>query len=551
MIKAKFSFLFFYAVITVTLLMCNTNAFGQQYTDSIEYYINLIKEPQTSNDLTTAYKYIKEAKKKSLIEKDSLKAVYCIYHIASIEYKGGFYYDSEASATEGLKLLNKMEQVPYTMYLNKAVYTLLGMLYREQNNEKVSAKMYNKAFQYAQSSIDSLTLYNNRSNIYKDTKAYLKAKNELLKAFSLIERVQDTLAIARVMDNLGYISFRLKQESSLPLMQDALNLRLEINDPKSLFPSYIHLSEYYKDRLNPKLAEDYALKALRIGNILNSASFKEQALSSLIGFSPDKYFEKYKVLNDSISLANRQSTNKFAMMKYNTSEQERLLKESELQSRKDKEKRLFYQYLIGLIVLFVVFLYVILKSKYRKDKILQVQITEARISKKIHDEVANDVYHVISKIQSDNYDVLDNLESIYNKTRDISRENSAIELDGDFNEYLNDMLLSFMNENITVITNNINKVNWSQVSKVKKMTIYRVLQELMVNMKKHSNATHTIIKFSQEFGGLFIDYKDNGNGCNLIKRGGLVNVENRIKTINGTIKFESKPSNGFYVKIKI
>lgn len=527
------------------------NIYGQQNIDSIEHYIGLVKQPQTPNDLTKAYKYIKTAKEKALIEKDSLKAVYCVYHIASIEYKEGFYYDSEASATEGLKLLNKMEQIPYTIYLNKAIYTLLGMLYREQNNEKVSSKMYNKAFEYTQSSMDSLTLYNNRSNIYKDTKAYHKAKNELLKAFSLIERVSDTLAIARVMDNLGYISFRLKQENALQLMQNALNLRLEINDLKSLFPSYIHLSEYYKEESNLKLAEEYALKALGVADMLNSTSFKEHALSSLIGFNPDKYFEKYRVLNDSISLANRQSVNKFAMMKYNTSEQERLLKESELQSQKDKEKRLFYQYLIGFIVLVVIFLYVILKNKNRKDKILQVQTTEARISKKIHDEVANDVYHVISKIQSDNYDVLDNLESIYNKTRDISRENSAIELEGDFNEYLNDMLLSFMNKNVTVITNNINKVNWSQVSKVKKMTIYRVLQELMVNMKKHSNATHTILKFSQDFGSLYIDYKDNGGGCLLNKKGGLVNVENRIKTINGTIKFESKLNNGFHAKIKV
>ena len=86
---------------------------------------------------------------------------------------------------------------------------------------------------------------------------------------------------------------------------------------------------------------------------------------------------------------------------------------------------------------------------------------------------------------------------------------------------------------------------------LKKMTIYRVLQELMTNMKKHSKASIAVLSFQTINQKLTITYKDNGVGCDLKKQNGLLNTENRIKTINGTITFESQPKNGFHVKITI
>ena len=59
----------------------------------------------------------------------------------------------------------------------------------------------------------------------------------------------------------------------------------------------------------------------------------------------------------------------------------------------------------------------------------------AKISKKVHDEVANDVYHVMTKLETNasvKEDVLEYLEGIYNRTRDISKENSTIDVDEDF-----------------------------------------------------------------------------------------------------------------------
>jgi len=138
----------------------------------------------------------------------------------------------------------------------------------------------------------------------------------------------------------------------------------------------------------------------------------------------------------------------------------------------------------------------------------------------VHDEVANDVYQVMTKLQ-DNSEILDDLENIYSKTRDISKDNSLIELNSSFEETINELLYTYKNESVGVITKGIKIVNWNALSNIKKVTIYRVLQELMTNMKKHSQASIVAISFSKNKNKIHINYKDNGIGCDLKKQVGL------------------------------
>ena len=146
---------------------------------------------------------------------------------------------------------------------------------------------------------------------------------------------------------------------------------------------------------------------------------------------------------------------------------------------------------------------------------------------------------------------MDDLEDIYNRTRDISRELSIIDLDENFEVTLGDLLLSYQNSDTTIITRNISKIDWNAISDIKKTTLYRVLQELMTNMKKHSHAALVAVVFSETNSKLKIDYTDNGQGCDLKKQNGLLNTENRIETIKGTISFESHKNNGFKATILI
>src|SRR5690606_14673708 len=227
---------------------------------------------------------------------------------------------------------------------------------------------------------------------------------------------------------------------------------------------------------------------------------------------------------------------------------------AQLEKEEEKNQKIIFISLAIFLLLSSVFVFIALRLRHKKEKIVQLHTTEARISKKVHDEVANDVYQLMAKVQGsvgDKEALLDDLENIYNKTRDISKENSAIEIGANFSEQLKDLLLNYQSETTAIVTRNISTIEWEAIAKTKKTTIYRVLQELMTNMKKYSKATAVALTFHQEGKKIYIEYTDNGVGCTLKNKNGLQNAENRIQAIKGTITFDSEPGKGFRSKISI
>ena len=113
------------------------------------------------------------------------------------------------------------------------------------------------------------------------------------------------------------------------------------------------------------------------------------------------------------------------------------------------------------------------------------------------------------------------------------------------------LLLSYKTEAIKAIVKDISKIKWQSLTNEKKMTLYRVLQELMTNMTKHSKASLVALTFGQTGKKMTINYKDNGRGCALIKNSGLRNTENRMESIKGTITFESQLNHGFKATLTV
>ncbi|RIA09357.1 tetratricopeptide repeat protein [Flavobacteriaceae bacterium MAR_2010_72] len=529
-----------------------TSVKAQVSTDSVVFYENMVAHPQDLNHLPKAYIFFNTQKEKAVQQKDTMSQMFSLFQLARIAYKSGSYYDSESAAVEALQLSDQLKETDYNTHFRKSLYTQLGILYREQNNKAKAIDLYQKALTIATTTRDSAVIYNNIANIHKDADDYQNANRVLNQAYQLLPRLQDTLMHALILDNKGFLKFKLQEPGALELMLQALDLRTQINNKGATYPSYKNLALFYAQR-DSTLSKSYALKAYEVANELNSASYKEDALALLVSMSNDPYSVAYKTLNDSLTEANTLRQNKFALMKYDVSQKERQAQASALQSQREKSKRQLFQIIALGIALVSVLLYLALKSKHKKDKLQQVYHTESRISKKVHDEVANEVYHVITKIQgtAKSDDILDDLEHIYNKTRDISKEHSAIDVTDKFSELLNDLLLSYKTDNTNIITKNLSKTQWELIPDLKKTALYRVLQELMINMRKHSKATVVLISFEQTNKNIHILYKDNGIGTNLQKGNGLTNAENRIKSIYGTITFESQVNTGFKVKIKV
>jgi signal transduction histidine kinase len=202
-----------------------------------------------------------------------------------------------------------------------------------------------------------------------------------------------------------------------------------------------------------------------------------------------------------------------------------------------------------------------IRSKNRRKLQKATYDTETRISKKLHDELANDVFNAMTYADTQDLNnptnkefLLENLDKIYTQSRNISKENSQIDTGDNFEAVLKAMLSSYNSNNINVIIkNNTSSTDWLKLKKESKIVIYRTLQELMVNMRKHSRCSLVVIGFETYKKGVEINYSDNGIGCSdlLNLKKGLQNAENRILSINGTITFETETNKGFKAKLKI
>nr|WP_278020739.1 ATP-binding protein [Flavobacterium ginsengisoli] len=211
----------------------------------------------------------------------------------------------------------------------------------------------------------------------------------------------------------------------------------------------------------------------------------------------------------------------------------------------------------------VILIAILIRYYKNKNKAIEFKSsydTETRISKKIHDELANDVFQVIAFAESQplakentKENLLQKLDDIYGRVRGISKENNKIETGKDFTKSIKEMLSAYNTIERNIIATNLESVEWEDVDDIKKITIGRVLQELMVNMKKHSKASLVVIKFESDPKSILIRYTDNGIGCEKTKisKNGLQNMEHRIQTVKGTIEFETEPENGFKAKIVI
>lgn len=170
--------------------------------------------------------------------------------------------------------------------------------------------------------------------------------------------------------------------------------------------------------------------------------------------------------------------------------------------------------------------------------------------------VANGLYRVMTEIENqsniDREGILDRLELMYEKSRDISYE--AEELPTvrlNYHEKMADLLRSFATESTKVIIAGNSANLWKNLNEPAKYEIEHIMQELMVNMKKHSHASNVVVKFEQRYNEIHIFYADNGIGMKkeFQQRNGLTNTGNRIKSLDGKIIFDTEVEKGLKIQI--
>ena len=94
-------------------------------------------------------------------------------------------------------------------------------------------------------------------------------------------------------------------------------------------------------------------------------------------------------------------------------------------------------------------------------------------------------------------------------------------------------------------------------SDIEEISIYRIVQESLNNIIKHSNASDAIVMIKREENRIFIIIEDNGKGFDVadVKSAGggfgLVGLMERAQLLGGELIINSMPEEGTKIEVKI
>ncbi|WET01481.1 tetratricopeptide repeat-containing sensor histidine kinase [Flavobacterium sp. YJ01] len=411
--------------------------------------------------------------------------------------------------------------------------------------------------------------------IYLQQKKYSKAINLLEElAKKKTEDKTDSLNTeyqhAFVLYDLGLCYLRTdKPKEALDNLTKSLNINLKANDESFVVGNYHSLYLYYKKYNNPKLKKFYAQKGYFAAS--KAKSYELNALAELIEAEEDKnlkkYINLYIKLTDSIIISKRKAKNQFATKIYDSQKdkeenlhlkKEKAENELQLARHKNRSKILYIVIFVSLFALFFLIFHIRLKVKREKNEIIFK--SEIRISNKLQEELSKNVYQTFLFAKNNDLEnadnkekLISNLNEIYTKTRNISKENSKILTDEKYLSSLKEMISEYQTRDVNILLNGFDNISWDTINKNKKIVLFRILQELLLNMKTHNTANLVSITLKSQHKNLDLVYIDNGNGIknsNTPLKKGLQNIENRIKSVNGQIDIHSL-DNSFKVFIKL
>lgn len=147
------------------------------------------------------------------------------------------------------------------------------------------------------------------------------------------------------------------------------------------------------------------------------------------------------------------------------------------------------------------------------------------------------------------------LQDCINEIRSLSKRLSAPTLGKiSLEESVKDLIDSINATSKVKITHQISGLKNQVLKQELHLGIYRILQEQLNNVLKHAEASEVFIHLEQNEDRIHLLVTDNGKGFTVQnnKAGiGLMNMQTRAESLNGTFELETKPGYGCKVKVEV
>jgi len=397
---------------------------------------------------------------------------------------------------------------------------------------------------------------------------------------------------------------KLKSPENIPRLIKAIAVSDSLNSMNSLTYNTITLANIYSAMGKPKLAIPYINRAVEKLETINKPQIKMELLSKSADILEEakdyKQAYEYKIkettLRDSLNSDRMQRNIAELEVKFDTEKKERKILEQNLIIEKDKRQK--NQIILGLVALGVllVFTYFFFRKRLKdqktiasqKEAIQQQEIKELqqenkllalnsmiegqeaerlRIAKDLHDSLGGLLSTVkahFTTIQKE----IEQLEqlNITEKTNNLIDEAcievrrishnmmpQALSISG-LEGAVEDIAESLRDEGYktTLEFNNLPK----KMDTTKEVMIYRLIQEVISNMRKHAKAESILIQMLGHKNELSIILEDDGKGFQYeeaIAKGGLglKSINSRVQFLDGTIHWDSQPNQGTTLTINI
>ncbi|MBZ9629738.1 histidine kinase [Salegentibacter sp. LM13S] len=323
--------------------------------------------------------------------------------------------------------------------------------------------------------------------------------------------------------------------------------------------------------------KEFALKTQNTQDYLSSLKFLSNTVKdSALGFS-----QEYIKINDSLQKRERAVRNKFARIRFET--------EGYISETKRLNDRILQTSFISAGIILIIILLYIIGNQRAKNKLIkqkqtanqeiynlvidqQKRFDEGRdlekqyISKELHDGILGKLFGIRlnldslndeddSRSKKERFKYIREIQKISDQIRLLSHRLNKTSLGNvNFETVLEELLKSQNAGKIKFHIDFKGAINWDTIDNNIKINIYRILQEAISNIQKHSKATEARIKFDNLNDQLIICITDNGIGFypEKTKNGiGLNNIYARVKKIEGKISIRSLGENRKGTTIKL
>ncbi|MFY8138334.1 MAG: tetratricopeptide repeat-containing sensor histidine kinase [Flavobacteriales bacterium] len=471
----------------------------------------------------------------------------------------------------------------------------LGSIYQKDRNWEEMIRQSDKAMSIAKKigfGFGVGTAAGNLGNAHENLGLEDKALEYYEIAKTEFEKVGSTVDLGTVAVNLGVIyRKRGDLQAALESYQLAMNMSEEIGEQNGVAHASANVGAILNMQNKCREAVPFFERAREISEAQNLGRVRLLAYSGLTeayaktgrGEESIRYLTRYINLRDSLYNTERSTLLSEMQTKFEVEKKEQenefLKKENEL--KEQEKKRIQMGAIIVIVLLLIAAYFYYLGYKRKQETKLQKELVRERergleavfdateeerkrIAKDLHDGIGQQLSGLklsweglsVNRESDDKMVKLTKvLDEACQEVRSISHQMMPKALgERGLLPALEDMLEKSLG--LTSIQYQLEhfKVEGERFNERVEVGLYRVCQELVNNIIKHSGASQVNIQFFKNKANLVLIVEDNGKGFDPTAKKdgvGLMNITSRLSTVGGEVTWEAGPKSGSVATVRV